>query len=656
LGCYDLLDYPVNWNDLLNYALHFSDAFGYNGHLPNNFLIFHAVEYLLLYSFDLAHLDDLFLNGYNLLHNLWDLHWFFDGLGDGDDPFDDLLHGNWDLHGDDDLLLDLDDLWVFDYEVHYFLYFDVVGDLLDDLDDLLNDDAVVDDFLFVLGYFYQLIDNLLYYFLDFDVDVFGDIYFHHFLLDEGHLHNSLDLLNPLLYDDFGYNFLYNLRYFNNFFDDSGYNYNFLDYFLNFNNFGYFYHFFNYFFNWYFYLFDTVNCFLYLYQFLLDVLNGSGNVDEVVYYLLYFDGLGLLDDDGVAKVDLLDDGVLDALDHWFFDELLDNHYLFVDDWDFNDLLYFFRDLPDNFDWYFDFLDNLFYGLLDHYLLLDPHNLFDLLHDFFNDHYLLDHLWYFNHSFDHLDDGDGFFDYAVHYLVADFDVVVDLFGGYHLDLWHYFLHYLLDLYNFGHLNDFLYYLLYDNGDLLYNLDCLFRGYDFLHHDLNRLYFGFYVIDDLLGFHYSLNFDLFLLDTVDYLHLWDFLDDLHYFLDNLWYLHNLLDGAFNGHQFLYCISDNCRDLQWDIDNSLHLYYFLNFYNPLDNLLHGHNLWDLHNPIDYFLDYLLHLDYFGYHFEHLQDIVNIDQPHDFLVNHADYALVNLKHHIGLSLHLLELLKQCLD
>jgi hypothetical protein len=124
-------------------------------------------------------------------------------------------------------------------------------------------------------------------------------------LDDRNLHNlfNFDYFFP---DDFFLDyFLYELRYFNDFFDDSGHNDYLLNYFFDFDHFRNFNHFFDDFVYVDGYNLDSVydggdfnNPFF-------DVLDGLWNIDVDVDKLLYLNDDGLFDDQRLLDDDFLD---------------------------------------------------------------------------------------------------------------------------------------------------------------------------------------------------------------------------------------------------------------------------------------------------------------------------------------------------------------
>ena len=74
------------------------------------------------------------------------------------------------------------------------------------------------------------------------------------------------------------------------------------------------------------------------------------------------------------------------------------------------------------------------------------------------------------------------------------------------------------------------------------------------------------------------------------------------------------------------------------LNLSDFLNLDNFFNNFLNSHNLWYFHYTIDNLLDDLLNLDHFRDNPKDFQNVINIDNSHNFLVNHTDDSLIDFK------------------
>lgn len=346
----------------------------------------------------------------------------------------------------------------------------------------------------------------------------------------------------------------------------------------------------------------------------DLLLGSLQLDQLIYYSLH----ELLN----LYVDVL-----------FDDDLLDP---FLDDWNLNDLLYFFDAFLDH-DLGYDSLHDL-----NHFndLLNDSRHNYDPLYDLLN----LDHLRHFHHLLndlfywylDFLDPVDMSQD--LYYLLLDvfdglrdFDVVID----YLLDL------HDLDLSDYDRFPD-----LYDDWNLsLYGLDHWF-------------------FDDLLDPDDSLMDDWHLHDSFNLLwHFSDHLDDPFHDLldlfDNL-SLHDLLSNDLDLNRYLHCVgylNDLLNDLRHFNDPFLSLdddHRFL--YDPIDNHMSDFNmvlnLFGGHD-LNFFHD-LLHNSFHFYDLRHSDDLLydllnkhrhldqllhNLFNMHDFLLD--DFDLTDLNGHV---------------
>ena len=74
------------------------------------------------------------------------------------------------------------------------------------------------------------------------------------------------------------------------------------------------------------------------------------------------------------------------------------------------------------------------------------------------------------------------------------------------------------------------------------------------------------------------------------------------------------------------------------LNLSDFLNLNNFFNNFFNSHDLRYFHDTIDNLLDDLLNLDHFRDNPKDFQNVINIDNSHNFLVNHTDDSLIDFK------------------
>jgi hypothetical protein len=470
------------------------------------------------------------------------------------------------------------------------------------------------------------------------------------------LYDSFNFHNLLLNDNLWNNSFHNLRNFNHFLDHSGNDNDFLNDFLNFHDLGNFNHLLNNLFHRHFDFLNSVNVLDHLDDFLFNILDGLRNVNVVVHNSLHFDGLGFFDDDWVSQVDFLNDGVLESLDNWLLNDLLDCDESLVDDGNFNNLFNFPDYFSDDFDWDLDFLDDLLDSVLDNNFLNNPLHLFDLLNDSLNSDYFLDDLWNFNYSLNCLNDWDWSFDDSIYNIISNFDMVFYLFSVSVLNLRHYLFNNLLHFDDFGDLYHSINNLLHDHRDLSDYFNHSLSWNHFLHENLHLLNLSFDVVDNSFHLNNSFYLDWSLLDSVNDLDFWNFLHDFHNSLNNLRNLHNFLHNPFNWNHFLNDVWDNGWDLQWNVDNLFDFSNFLHFHNLFNNFLNDHNLRNLHDSVDDLFDYFLYFDNFGNNSEHLENVINVNNTHNFLVDHTDDPFIDFQHCACSSSQLFKLFQEGLD
>lgn len=155
-------------------------------------------------------------------------------------------------------------------------------------------------------------------------------------------------------------------------------------------------------------------------------------------------------------------------------------------------------------------------------------------------------------------------------------------------------------------------------------------------------------------------------NFFYLYDFFD-YSFNLDNFWNLSYYLNDSFNDlrdfndsfhnllnwNNLLDNVCNDWRNLKWDINVSLDLSNFLDLDDLLDDLLNHSDCWNLNDSVDDFLDNLLNFNYLRNNSKYFQNVINIYDSHNFLINHSDNTLVNLKDNACSSLNFLELLKK---
>ena len=221
-------------------------------------------------------------------------------------------------------------------------------------------------------------------------------------------------------------------------------------------------------------------------------------------------------------------------------------------------------------------------------------------------------------------------------------------------HWLLHNAVE--GLDHLNYFFNYLLLHNFHFNHFTHYALHWYDFLLDDFHFADLRHCVVHDLLNDYWLLNFNYSLdyhlnLDNLRNLHysfhhLLDDSGNFHNFFRVLRYFHHLLDHVIN-------ILDH---LNWHMDD---LFHFLNLHDFnwfFHYSLNSNHLWYLHNSFNHFFHYFLNLNDLGDHSEDLQDVIHINHSHNFLVDHANHALIDVKHCAVSAFQLLKLLKKGLN
>lgn len=156
-----------------------------------------------------------------------------------------------------------------------------------DCDRHLSHDLFCDNSFLICRNLYRLLNNSVYGFFNFDINVFDYFSLFDNFLNDWNLNDFLNFYNSftnyLLFD----NLFDELRNLNNLFDDSRHDNNFLNNFLNFNNSRDLHHFFNNFFNLNRHFFYSVYDCRYLNYFFFNIFYGfrhlNINIDELFYF-------------------------------------------------------------------------------------------------------------------------------------------------------------------------------------------------------------------------------------------------------------------------------------------------------------------------------------------------------------------------------------
>lgn len=285
--------------------------------------------------------------------------------------------------------------------------------------------------------------------------------------------------------------------------------------------------------------------------------------------------------------------------------------------------------------FDFLNSV----LDDNLFSDYWDFVRLFNDCVSLNDPFDNLRNFNYLLDCLNDWNGLLDYSINNLMPDFNMVFNLFCISVLYLWDNLFNDFFNFNNLWNLNN-LFNNLFDNdrnfNDFFDNFG--FRMNDYFLDNLDLSDFNLDIVLNLFDFNNSLNlndlFDYFF-DCYDF---WNLSYDLNDSLNYLWNFNNSFDNLFDLNNFFNDVCNNDRHLQRNIDDFLYFFDSFNFDNFLSNFVNCNNLRNLDNSIDNLLYNLLNFNNFGYNSEDFEDIVNIDNTHDFLSDHSDNSFIHFE------------------
>ena len=521
---------------------------------------------------------------------------------------------------------------------HYFFYFYFSGYFSHNLNDLFLDDVMGENLLFIYGSIHHSISDDLNWLLNLNVNVFGFLNLNWPLLNHWDLDNffyfSDDLLHYLLlhWD------LYNLRNLDNLFDHPWNHNNFLYDLLDFNHLRNFHHFLNDLIDGNSDLLDLFNHLRNLDNLLLNVLDGPWNIDIVVDYLVNLNDLGLVDDDWIVDLHLYDLSFDQLLNNCLSDDFWNLHHALMNHGNFNPLLYYFLHLLDQRNWHINYLLDFLNTILnnnsipDHlnlsYLLLDGPHLNDLFYDLRDLH----------NSLFSLDDGNRFLDNLLDHLMLHLNIRNHLFLNF-------VLHSVYDLFDYSF---YLYYLRYLDNLFDYSFDEGWNFHDSFYHSFhwdNLLYFDSHfpdfrnhVIDLPLDFNNSVPFDNLFNHSIHLNYLRNLPNKFNVPLSNAWYFHYFFHYLLYWDDLLDNIIDNFRNFYWDVDYFLDLPDLLNFDDLFHHLLNRNNLRYFYNSVYDFLNNLFDLHNLGHDSEHLKNVIDVDNPHNLLVDHSDHSLVHFR------------------
>lgn len=366
------------FNDLLNNYLNLL----FRDFLQSNFLYFNF-DYLFNFSNALDNLFDILFNYNNSINILW----------------------NWDRT--------LDRNWV------GFFSFEEFTNFVDDWNDLINFNFFRNlDFLFD-NFFIDLFDYFTSFNYFFDFNNFLNNLFNNFRLSYVGINWNLNLFDSILVERNLYNFLYlnnfgvfyysvhdslnNLRHFDNLFNNSRNDNNFLDDLFNFNNSRDLHHFLDNFVNIDSHLFNSFNSFWHLNNLFNHYFNWVIDININNDWFLNFNDFGNLDNFV---------NIFNNLNYpwylYFFNNYLSNNFWYsdnslLDHRNLNSAVNNFFDLSNNFNGVINYSLNLFKSVLIDNFLFNNFNFFDFNNFYFNFNNLFNYSWYLDNSFNSLEKG-------------------------------------------------------------------------------------------------------------------------------------------------------------------------------------------------------------------------------------------------------------
>ena len=433
---HNLFPESLNFNNSVlnvrNNFLHFFDPF-LNDNVINKFLNFNNLDLFLFYR------DNLFPEFINLFDfSVNNLNW--------NHFFDNSVNWNLNLHWYDDVSGDLNDLWLFDNICDDLLYFQSSGNF-----SILHHNSLRNHFLNLRVLLVNFISHQDFSYhinwpFNFQVNISRGINFNVSFLENREIDNPFNFNNLRYRNNFFYNFLYDLRHFDDFLDYSWHNDYFFDNSFDLNDLWNFNKFLDNFLNNCWDSFDSFNDFFNRNDSFFNDSDDFGFFNKVIDDFFDFFNSVLIKNLRYLNFNLLMNDSFNNFDNWLFDDFLLNFDNFVNDGYLNNFLYNFFNCP--------VLNNgLFNNSFNFFDLISVNNFLDndfhfnwLLNYVMNLNNFLYNSWNFNYLLNDLDNWNNFLYYPVNRLISDLDVVSNVWSWNILDS-------LNDLFNnFLNFNDF------------------------------------------------------------------------------------------------------------------------------------------------------------------------------------------------------------
>lgn len=472
-------------------------------------------------------------------------------------------------------------------------------------------------------------------------------------MNDGNLNQFLYFSHSFDLNSSIHHFFHDLRYFDNLLDNSGYNNNLFHNLLYFNDFRYFDHLFNDLIDVYTNFFDSFDSSRNLDNLFNNDLNRVVLCDEVINWFFNLDDFLHLDYFFNLLYNLDDFRNLSTFNNDLSDNFRNSDNFFLDDRYFNSSVDNFFNLFYHGNWMIHDSFNFFYSISVDYFLLNNFNFFYSRYFNLNLNYLFNYLGNFNDFLNSLNDGDRYF-YNNFDNFRHSDRLVDYFSStFEFSNFHRFFNDTIE--GFNNLNNsfnnfllnFFYFYNFSN-DFLYSDNFFLDYFNFL--DLRDS-----MVDDFLNNDWFFNLYYLFLDYFDFHNLGNFYHSLNNLFDNSWYFNYLFGVLRNFDNFLDNVINCLNNLDRNMDDLLNLLNFHNFHGSFNNSFYRDNLRNFNHSIHNFLDYLFYFNDLGNHSKDFQDIININNSHDFSIDHTNDSFINIQHKSTFSFQFLKFFKESL-
>lgn len=187
-------------------------------------------------------------------------------------------------------------------------------------------------------------------------------------------------------------------------------------------------------------------------------------------------------------------------------------------------------------------------------------------------------------------------------------------------------------------------------------LFNRDDLFLDDLNFLDFRNGMVNDFLDNNRLLNFNNLLLNDFNFYDLGNFNNSFDYLLNDSGNFNDLFSVLRYFYNLLDDVINSLDDFNGNMDNLLDFLNLDNFNWSLDNLLNRNHLRNLNDSVHDLFNNFFDFDDLGDHSEDFQDVININNSHDLSVNHSNNSLIDVQDKSAFLLDFFKLFKKSLD